>query len=461
MTLLRFRQRGEVLRAVGFGVDLQGDTPVVVRAERARGRLHYTPLPGDDPGFRKALERGAPVAGLLFARESFARWIEAPFSSRGKARRVLPTLLDIELPFALEDCIYGFLALQRTARKTVRALAVAARLDTVSRKLAALGAQGVDPAILDQECLALWTQSLREVPPARGARPDWRVVVYLGLERCTVVLGRGAEFVTAHSLPAHDPAQLARVLAAHLPAEAAVVAWCWGGPGAADPARVADLHERLGAQWPGPSTVHEDPRTFLARAAAARAVAPGPLSCNLREGAFAHPRVIRRLQRRRLQTASAALAGAALLGGLSLALLRGLAAERARLEGDFRARTQSLAGRDIGGAKGAQALRIVDEAVRQRKARLHPFVRAFDAPLTGVLASVLTVGRERGLYYETVSLGSAQVLIRGVARDWRRCEGLAAHLRQAGYRVQVDRQESTRDEWMLFTIRSGDGDEGN
>jgi hypothetical protein len=43
MTLLRFRQRGEVLRAVGFGVDLQGDTPVVVRAERARGRLPESP----------------------------------------------------------------------------------------------------------------------------------------------------------------------------------------------------------------------------------------------------------------------------------------------------------------------------------------------------------------------------------------------------------------------------------
>ena len=90
--------------------------------------------------------------------------LRADSASRAKAEKVFPSLLDIQLPFPLEDCLYQFVEFRRTSEGMVSALVCAARREAIQACLDRYQAQGADPMLLDHEGLALWTQSLVEWP---------------------------------------------------------------------------------------------------------------------------------------------------------------------------------------------------------------------------------------------------------------------------------------------------------
>ncbi|MDD4871699.1 MAG: hypothetical protein PHR77_14165, partial [Kiritimatiellae bacterium] len=308
--MIEYRKTAEWIGSC-YGIDLQAGQPVVVRAERTRGHVNCFPVSVNDSSFVNGLQSGKAVAvGALTASESFSCWLEAPFLSFRKALKVLPTLLDVQLPFALEDCIYDFVETkqkQLTGKTDIigkellpveggvtRALAVAARMEDIQKKIELFKTFGIDPVVLDQEGLALWTQSLLEVPVVTGTENTPRIVVYLGIERSTMAIGRGGELISAHSLGPNNIAQISRLLKAQLKQghgrKDADVRWMWTGPGVGDAALFGKLQESLRSEWPGTSIVHDKPETFLARAVATRALLAGPLRCNLRSGTFLHPR---------------------------------------------------------------------------------------------------------------------------------------------------------------------------
>jgi len=287
---------------VCYAADAGPEGITFVRAVRGRGRVDWRAVAAGDPSLRRELEAGIPCVAALSCRESFTRGLEAPFSATQKGAKVLPTLLDIQLPFPLEACVYQFLDLRRTSQKTTRAVAVCARETDAARRLALLSEVNVDPVVLDQEGLALWTQSLREAPPAAGEQDAFRVLVHLRAESAVAVIGRGEEFLGAHSLSRDIVSHLGRLLRAYGPeaagngaggpedAAAPRTAWFWAGAGA-DRSAVAAMQGALAEAWPGRSVIHDDPATFLVRALATRALLPGPLRCNLRTGRLAHPRM--------------------------------------------------------------------------------------------------------------------------------------------------------------------------
>jgi hypothetical protein len=436
-----------------LGVDVQGPRAVFVRADRSRGQARCVALSAEAAA--EAARAGLPVAGCLTSRESFTRWLEAPFPGFARAARVLPTLLDIQLPFPLEDCVYAVAAMRKAGRTAVRALAVAARAETVRKTLAAFSTRGLDPVRLDQESLALWTQSLEEAPPARQAQAAWRAVVYIGDDRCTVVLGQGCDFVDAHGAPAGDAGQIGRILRSHLP-PGTNVCWFWAGPGAADAGRLAAVRERLTAEWPGVSAVASAPESFLARAVATRALTGGPLRVNLRTGALAHPADAREMLRRQAAAAWALILSGALLAAVSLAANARLARQETRLELARQALAGRLAGHGIGEAKGEQALRIVANAVAAREEALRPFAAAFQPSLCDRLQAILVLGRQQGLTYDALSLSGDQVAVRGTAPDWKSCENLLGYLQTAGYAARVERKEpALQEERVSFTISAG------
>ena len=215
-----------------YGVDVQGDTVVVVRGERSRAGVKHSSVAGGADSLDAAVREGAVVAAGLSSAGSFTRWLEAPFAGTRKTRKVLPTLLDIELPFALEDCIYSFLGLERTLAGKTRALAVVARRGDVEAKLRSLNELGVDPVLLDQEGLALWTQSLAEKPLPPGSSDRARVVVYLGVNRSCVAIGKGGAYLCSHGLTSAEPAHISRILRAKTDAgqdQGVDIEWFWTG----------------------------------------------------------------------------------------------------------------------------------------------------------------------------------------------------------------------------------------
>ncbi|MGQ9661902.1 MAG: hypothetical protein ACUVWX_06120 [Kiritimatiellia bacterium] len=447
-----------------YAVDAFGSRVVVVRGERRGGRIRYAEAEIGEvidraPGRRRVI----PVVAALSPRESFTRWLATPFVAPRKAIKVTPTLLDIQLPFALEDCVHTILHLERSAERTIHVLAAGARLTDIRTRIQFLQRLGVDPVILDQEGVALWTQSLEEMPPEPQRGECLRVVVFLTLERSVVAVGCGSRFENAYMFSELDGQQLRRILLAHRrqtapspetspPLES--VCWFWAGPGAQDSQRIAALLEEVGSEHCRSSAVHEKPGLFLARALTTRALTRGPLRCNLRIGPESHPEVLRRGRRTVRWAASLLLVAGLLLVCGSLAFRVAL---QERVRGQERRLAEwidRLAGFHVA-AQGDDAMIILGRAVEARKQELLPFKAALEPSLLDVLAETVRIAQRNGLRLDTLLLSRKRVTITGVAPAYDSCRDLEAFLTSSGYKVALQRKPLTPRGLIPFEISAG------
>ncbi len=411
----------------------------------------------------------ALLAAALPAQDSMVQWLEAPFPSMAKARKVLPSLLDIQLPFPLETCVHGFPLLESADADRVRALAVAARKENIEARIAACADLNMDPQCLDHEGLALWTQSLAEQPADHGLR----VVTYLGVDRTVWALGEGDRLLNAHASrtgaahltkTASDApdtvtgewrdravrnvrAQLAKL-------DASRVQWYWTGPGAADRNLVATLEQILQhTEKRIAFTAHQRPATFLARALAARALQQTQPGWNYRFGEFAHPTIARWRDRALRHTAWTALAA-----GLALCvfnLVFGAFTEVKNRNADRALARSAQAITGLPSVPRGQERMMVERAVEEQDEQLAPFRRAFHTSLTEPLHRLLQQGQAGGLRYESITVRDDQLLVQGAAENWDGCEVLAQSLRDDGWTVNLERQDAVAMERVRFRLTAG------
>jgi hypothetical protein len=329
----------------------------------------------------------------------------------------------------------------------------------------------LDPVRLDHEGLALWTQSLLERPGEDGRR----VVAWVGHDHSTLVLGRDGTFQGAHgtrlglgdltepetggaqpSQPAVErfAHRVRQVLQAQAPETAgAPHHWLWSGPGVeVEPVRSA-LEAALGDLPLASIDAHDEPALFLCRALGTRALQPGPLSCNLRTGAFAHPAAVKARARGRAAVLAGWLLPALVLLGMNLAW-RGLVRVRKdRLQARITAVARELSGLpNIQDQKG-QELLLVDRELARQAQRAAPFLRALAPSTSSLLAKVLRTSVEQGLSLSELVLTESEASVRGSADHWDACEPLAELLRGAGYDVpSPQRQGALAEEQVHFTI---------
>ncbi len=463
---LKMRQTRFFRKDACIGIDLQGQTPVAIRARRTRQGLRYAPVtpPGSDTasehGYRHEL-----TAACLSSRESLTRWLEAPLASPSKARRIFPSLLDIQLPFAIEDCVYAFLHPEKTPNRHVRALAVAARRQDAEKALARMQACGWDPHGLDHEGLALWTQSLREIPPDPPANAGRRAILYLGADRWTLVLGQGARFLGSHAMRTGDEAQLLRFLKAEwgdaradadpkANADKTRLLWVWTGPGATSDDTATDLQQRMAANWPGASAIHEKPDAFLARALATRALIPGPYRCNLRSGPLTHPDIRKQARKRAAAPAWICLAAGAALIAANIAVHTLVRHRESETEQRFSELRDTLLGYSLP-VTGEDALREVRTALDKIKQDEQPFAKFLTtpSPLERMLALVRYCA-ENDMHLETAEIGDEHIVLRGSAPNWPLGEALANVVESSGFPVTLKRQSARDDGRIPWTIAS-------
>jgi len=443
-----------------IAADTHGGRATLLLANISRGKLRTRPLDADDEVFRTALAAGIPVVAALPVRRSLTRWLETPLSSTTKALKVLPSVLDVQLPFPLEECVYAFLATRQTPGETTRSLAVAARCRDAEQRLDELAQLGLDPAVLDHEGLAVWTQALEEFPPDPGSRRP-RAVLQLVQEDAVLILGRGSELVATHGVAIGDTGQIARLLKAQLGDAASSdsiaqerMDWIWCGAGASNEETLAAVREPIERIWPGETRVADEPGTFLARALAGRVLLPGPLRCNLRSGALAHAATRQRARVSSLRAAVAAMISGLALCAVSLALIAMCGRATTRVDARFAAQRDRLLGYHLN-VKGKDALDRVTTKLDQDAARYHPFVSAFLPSLTRTLTAVMNTARENDLRFKQVSLEREQAIISGTAADWDACDRLVETLASAGYTVKLDRKDTLEDERVPFTVEPG------
>ena len=457
---------------VCYGVTLAGVVAVTVRAWRSLGGTVRQAVltPGETAarhpsagGLTELTRSGGVTVGCLAVQESLTLWLNSPLASRAKAEKVLPTLLDIQLPFPAEDCLYRFVEFRRTPEGTVSALVCAARREALQACLERYQAQGMDPMLLDHEGLALWTQSLLEWPAElRRQQTPYRVLICLANDHATLVIGCGERYGNAHSLqmPASPTAdgdlvnRLKLILHAGLPAGVGVQ-WLFCGARAAEADLVEMLHQSLTLVWPGPLTLMEEPASFLARALCVRALKRGPLRCNLRQQTFMHKAVRRAADGRVRAAAVGILIAGILLAGFSLT---------SRLLGERRfnrikSEIAAIAGELAPGVTIPYGREIpeVQKAWEQQAPQTVPFLDAFTPSLAVRLAEVVKAGQASAVRFKTLSLRRNSLILTGVTDDWDQCGQLEQRLKALGYTVKLDRQEAVAEDEVRFTINAERG----
>lgn len=421
-----------------YGVDIQGDTAVLVRATVLRGKLAFTSC-----GLEEVTRAGTgsdqvALAAAMPPRRSITQQIEAPYTSRRKAMKVFPTILDIQLPFALEECVYDLLRVSRSDdRGGLTSLAVVARKTDVSDAIQTFQSRGFDATSLDHEGLALWEQSLREEPVTSAEVAMPRIIIYLGVDRITVAIGEGETYQNSHGVNMGNHAHIHRLIRSAVGAEGQAVRWMWAGPGVVDQQSFQQLERLLLAKWPGSSTCHDDPATFLARGLAARILVPGATACNMRAGVFAHSSVAHKRGRQIMQAAGVAFAAGLMLCAFSIAALIWTSHSVRLFDEQFAKKAESLLGHPLD-AKGSDALTQIRRRAEERRAELEPFMRSFRPSLTVLLYELLAAGKESGMQFDKLSLGENNVVVKGKLGIPDRESAISEVLERHGYRPKLE-----------------------
>lgn len=408
----------------------------------------------------RAAELGArgPVAACLGCEESLLLWISAPLTSVHKAVRVFPSMLDIQLPFPVESCATRFLAIGKTPERTVKALAIAARIETIRRRLETCRAAGWDPLILDHEGIALWTRGLAECPDTSNRI---RVLTCLYPDRTVLVYGKNREIIGVHVIRRQAEGPLAtdaKALAARIRStlqpeleDGIGVQWLWCGPLATDSGFPGVLNIALAAHWQGECITLSDPATFLARALAMRLMRPGALAVNFRAGEFAHPALIGHAVRRRRRALILLLVAASVLFGINM-LWRHIAGSKV----DQEAReVTALAGELAPGARIPVGMEVREarRAVEKRSGETAAFRGALEKSLMPDLAAIAGAAREHSVSLGTLTLRDSQVEIAGAAPDWPACERFAAAIKVLGFNARLERQSVNLDGRSSFSLK--------
>jgi hypothetical protein len=435
----------------------------MVRSSRAfTGRISHVNIgwpPPSAPGQpQETSGKYEPAAGCIDIHESLTLWIDTPFPSKNKAIKVLPAMLDVQLPFPLEDCCWCPVQFRRKTGNNISVLVIAARRAAVQQRLDQYQAAGLDPAIIDHEGLALWQQSRQEKPLRSGAT---RVVVSLEPDHIAVVIGSGDIFSNAHSLraPSNTGAEavpeeifqrMYRILCAELQSKAAVE-WVFCGLLARQPALINSLHRLLSGEWPGSFIVHKSPETFLPRALSSRALSGGQLRCNLRQQELIHPAVQAEQQRYLKHAAIFLLATGLLLWAFNLAWqvigsyrFKAAQAEIARLAGELAPGRTITYGREVNEVRQVMQKRLNDFA---------PVLNIFARPLSARLAEVINAGKEAGVTYARLEINRQKITINGTSEDWNYCERLVDCLKNIGYKVEIERKEAESDGLVRFIAK--------
>ncbi len=421
----------------------------MVQASRRAGRLSFDRAQPSQPAT-------GVVAACITQRDSFLKWVTTPLASTRKAGRVFRDLLDVELPFSVEDCEVALAETRPTPdRLGTRGLMAGARNGAIEKRLAELQTLGVTPHVLDQESLALWSQAADEFPCKPNAR-NVRVVAYLGAERTTLVVGQGDELLGAHSLRQVIPDQLLRLVKSHVLAHPDSMEWIWTGPVADSPGAVQQLHSSVLERWPGATMkMASDPTTFLARALAARALSSGAYRCNLRNGPFLHPLIENEQRRTPYYLACSVLLAALVLIAVNLGAQQATRRKLMHLQDEVHRAAVEITGSPRLVPRGQEVL-VARRALEAQTLSLDPFLMAAAPPLTDTMKLILTIGQEEGLSIETLVLNRKTAVLHGSAMKWGQCEKAIGRLKNLGGDVKSERKDSPAGtERIAFIISIG------
>jgi len=458
--------------SIAYGIDYAGSDCTVVRAKKRGRSISFETLvtakQTSDPAAASVFtsiateqQKGhAVIVSAAPTQDSIIRLLQSPFPSVAKARSVLPSLLDVQLPFPLEQCVCQFVLSPQPRGENIRATAVAIPTDRISELIDHHRLAGFDPDIIDAEAIALW----RFARPlfATDKAPRCHAVVYMGLDRTAVVYGRGGE--PSASLGARtgwrddtDPTALDKLTVRIRQFLAGAI----GTSGETEPdfivcgPRARHGMAGLMARLDVPANRHrlvEHAESWYARALASSALLPDPWSVNLRTGSLEHPN-----QRQRTSEANRGRHVVLRLAAILLiAVSLGSSALIRKQHTGLQQQVQNTA-RELTGAPmipRGQELFIAEQFIVSSTERYRSYRQWFEPTAYPLFARIMTAAFQAKQQLETVSVRADSILVRGSGVDWNDPDRLARPMQQDGWNVEIEREEAGRDERVHYTMRA-------
>ena len=356
----------------------------------------------------------APASCLLFT-------LQPPDLPESKLVRILPSLLDVQLPLPLSECQHAF----TREGKACRAHAI--RQSDLARQLDTLRQAGCDPARIVPPAAAAWSRDLVEFPPQADDEP--RALFLCGSAQTLLATGRGRalERQTVFKTDAAEFPKRLRLSFSGIPENLVCIVAGAGHALASQALRDATS---------GGATRLEtarSPEFLLARALAADAAREGRWNdANLRTGAFAHPSVTRRQSRPIFRLAAALGVCSALLLPLAGLILARAQTEARTAERAFESAVDNLAGYDVK-TKGERA---VQDARAGLAAQFDAVIVDYrDSVVSSRLARLAEPAAQAGVTLHHLALDGRTLTASGTAASVDKAEEFIRLLGDAGFRA--------------------------
>ncbi len=451
------------------GIDLSENSCLAVQAVLRRGQIHYNTVMEHEGAVSRAALQGlvefitldtahhkTVSAAFLEPAASFTQWLETPYTSVAKARGVMPSLLDIKLPFPVEDCVCEYALYP--GKHAVNGFAAGTRKSAAQQALTRLRELGMDPAYLAHEGVVLWSQSLREEPPDKD--DSYRVVAKLCENDCWICIGCGTLLHTCQRLGGwqrdadgmeHLAAGARRLLLSSGVPDGAPVDWYWCGPRVqALSDELSIVREKLQSRGPVQWKTHEAPAAFPARALAAAVLTDG-YGVHMRPHDQPHPSILYRIQSARMRLMGVGCLLSLLLIAGSLAATFFYSARYEALRDELKARAEDYTG---GAVQKGMELVQVRQATARREALSKPFLTAFAVPASRTLKAILNQAQAANLVLETLTIREASFQLSGASDNWDAPARFYEQLENVGLKPQsLDRQDADAAEQVRFTIQ--------
>ncbi len=453
----------------------------MVRAERSGRKISFENIKFDCKEIETAVACGAAIAVGMPVGQTIATRISAPFKSESKARRIFPTLLDIQLPFPLEDCLYNFTETipeigvsphitssaendksSASKNNAITTLAIAARKTDIERRLSELANKGIDPHVLDYEGIALWTQFLHEYSDnkyIKNNHESFNILTFLRGEEGILVVGRGTYFLNAHKFKTAEPATLDRYLQTtfnkleYSNKKSPDINWFWAGSDVYDNNNAKTLKTHISKRWVDKSTTVDDPETFLARALATRALLPGPLRTNLRIDKFIHSGAQTHIHTAKNRTATTILIAGMLLCCASIIWEYSSAMQHNLFRKQFKSRIVNMLGYSPP-AQGANLLLIAERELETISEQQKPLSNIFLPSLLTELQKIVNITNKHNLKIEQLQLETGKLQINGTSTIKDNIQHLTKSISDMGYNSEITVEKTDDDETVIFILNA-------
>ncbi len=391
------------------------------------------------PALAKTLTEGIGCTASIMPGSSLFVPLNTPAIQRTKLEKILPSLLDIQVPLPIADCVYAFIRYEDTYA------AYAIRKTDVKAQIESLAENGCNPCRLVPVAHATWRLVRSEFPPKKAKEP--RALFIAGAQQTVLISGHGdvIENQSVFKTAASEPTRRLKLAFGGVPQHLVCIVAGAEHQGVVD--ALQDPEARLSASI----ATAKAPTYFIARALALDGKnGGGDDDANLRKDEFTHPILLRREKKPAYYLRTALTLATLAVLAASILLLSNTKKAEAHSKAVLKNRLNAVAGFQVK-SKGQRALQDARSAMPLRldEAILH----SIENRIPRWLSATTTICLQQNIKLQHLSIRADGLTASGVAASANAAHEFIATLASAGINATLtEPPKATEDGTFSFFI---------